>query len=103
MGGIVSGGLPDEVIDAATVSDENDPTVGDDTSAPAVATPSARESGPDVAVPPPPEGGFTAEDPDRVPDLPTHTGPTDKSPVLVSPQERFHMRMLRSPGLRPHV
>ncbi|MDT0329139.1 Uma2 family endonuclease [Nocardiopsis lambiniae] len=34
----------------ATVSDENDPVIGDDMSAPAVAAPSAREFGPDVTV-----------------------------------------------------
>ncbi|SHJ02684.1 Putative restriction endonuclease [Nocardiopsis flavescens] len=80
----------------ATVSDENDPTIGDDMSAPTVAAPSAREFGPEVTVPLPPEDGFVAGDLDRIPDLPPHTELIDGSLVLVSPQKRFHMRMLRS-------
>jgi Uma2 family endonuclease len=82
-------------MDMVTVSDENDPTIGDEMSAPAVAAPPAREFGPDVTVPLPPEGGFTAEDLDRIPDLPPHTELIDGSLVLVSPQKRFHMRMIR--------
>ncbi|HWG28237.1 Uma2 family endonuclease [Actinospica sp.] len=38
----------------------------------------------------PPEGGFTAEDLDRLPDLPPHTELIDASLVLVSPQAYFH-------------
>ncbi|MFL1379600.1 MULTISPECIES: Uma2 family endonuclease [unclassified Nocardiopsis] len=79
----------------ATVSDENDPMIGDDMSAPTVAEPSVREFGPDVTVPLPPGDGFTAEDLDRIPDLPPHTELIDGSLVLVSPQKRFHMRMIR--------
>jgi Uma2 family endonuclease len=39
----------------------------------------------------PPDGGFTAEDLDRIPDLPPHTELIDGSLVLVSPQKLFHM------------
>jgi Uma2 family endonuclease len=38
----------------------------------------------------PPEGGFTAEDLDRLPDLPPHTELIDGSLVFVSPQRWFH-------------
>ncbi|WP_329497739.1 Uma2 family endonuclease [Kitasatospora herbaricolor] len=47
-----------------------------------------REKMPDWAIPP--EGGFTAEDLDRLPDLPPHTELIDGSLVLVSPQRDFH-------------
>jgi Uma2 family endonuclease len=38
----------------------------------------------------PPEGGFTAEDLDHLPDLPPHTELIDGSLVLVSPQAHFN-------------
>lgn len=46
------------------------------------------ESLPDWLRPPP--AGFTAEDLDRLPDLPPHTELIDGSLVLVSPQSSFH-------------
>jgi Uma2 family endonuclease len=39
----------------------------------------------------PPEGGFTAEDLDHLPDLPPHTELIDGSLILASPQASFHM------------
>jgi Uma2 family endonuclease len=42
----------------------------------------------------PPEGGFTAADLDRLPDLPPHTELIDGSLILVSPQASFHMRVV---------
>lgn len=39
----------------------------------------------------PPDEGFTAEDLDRIPQLPAHTELIDGSLVFVSPQARFHM------------
>lgn len=42
----------------------------------------------------PPEGGFTAEDLDNLPDLPPHTELIDGSLVLVSPQLDFHSLIL---------
>ncbi|WP_026123237.1 Uma2 family endonuclease [Nocardiopsis chromatogenes] len=52
----------------------------------------------------PPTDGFTAEDLDRLPDLPPHTELIDGSLVLVSPQKRFHTLILDVlvPGLRSH-
>ena len=38
----------------------------------------------------PPEGGFTADDLDHLPDLPPHTELIDGSLVLVRPQTHFH-------------
>lgn len=38
----------------------------------------------------PPPGGFTADDLDRIPDLPPHTELIDGSLVFVSPQKHFH-------------
>lgn len=38
----------------------------------------------------PPEGGFTADDLDRLPNLPPHTELIDGSLVFMSPQRRFH-------------
>ncbi|WP_378056093.1 Uma2 family endonuclease [Actinophytocola glycyrrhizae] len=38
----------------------------------------------------PPSGGFTADDLDRLPDLPPHTELIDGSLVFVSPQTAFH-------------
>ncbi|MEV7776165.1 Uma2 family endonuclease [Kitasatospora sp. NPDC086791] len=43
----------------------------------------------------PPAGGYTAEDLDRLPDLPPHTELIDGSLIFVSPQTTFHMRTLR--------
>ncbi|MFE4361935.1 MULTISPECIES: Uma2 family endonuclease [unclassified Kitasatospora] len=43
----------------------------------------------------PPAGGYTAEDLDRLPDLPPHTELLDGSLIFVSPQTAFHMRTLR--------
>lgn len=42
----------------------------------------------------PPEGGFTADDLDHLPDLPPHTELIDGSLILVSPQASFHMRVI---------
>jgi Uma2 family endonuclease len=77
------------------VGDENDPTTGgSDMSVPSVAERPVSEFG-EVTLPMPPREGFTADDLDRIPDLPPHTELIDGSLVLVSPQKRFHMRMLR--------
>src|SRR4051794_24133174 len=43
----------------------------------------------------PPEDGYTAEDLDRIPDLPPHTELIDGSLVFVSPQSSFHMFVIR--------
>ncbi|WP_156723025.1 Uma2 family endonuclease [Streptomyces apocyni] len=43
----------------------------------------------------PPEGGWTADDLDWLPNLPPHTELIDGSLVLVSPQTRFHTRTMR--------
>lgn len=45
--------------------------------------------------PRPPEGGYTADDLDRLPNLPPHTELIDGSLVFVSPQAYFHMRAIR--------
>ncbi|MDH6133182.1 Uma2 family endonuclease [Kitasatospora sp. MAA4] len=45
--------------------------------------------------PQPPVGGWTAEDLDRLPNLPPHTELLDGSLVFVSPQMMFHMRTMR--------
>ncbi|MFF4831847.1 Uma2 family endonuclease [Streptomyces sp. NPDC001315] len=42
----------------------------------------------------PPEGGWTADDLDRLPNLPPHTELIDGSLVFVSPQTRFHARAM---------
>ena len=42
----------------------------------------------------PPQGGFTAADLDRLPDLPPHSELIDGSLVLVSPQASFHSLVL---------
>ncbi len=75
----------------ASVGDDRDPTPGgDDMSAlpveeePIEAAPSSR-----VWPVPPPEG-WTADDLDRIPDLPPHTELIDGSLVFVSPQLEFH-------------
>ncbi|MER7760814.1 Uma2 family endonuclease [Streptomyces sp. NPDC097619] len=44
--------------------------------------------------PVPPEGGWTADDLDTLPDLPPHTELIDGSLVFVSPQTLFHMRAI---------
>ncbi|MFE0464756.1 Uma2 family endonuclease [Kitasatospora sp. NPDC058965] len=44
----------------------------------------------------PPVGGWTAEDLDRLPDLPPHTELIDGSLIFVSPQTLFHMRTIRA-------
>ncbi len=43
----------------------------------------------------PPAGGWTADDLDRLPNLPPHTELIDGSLVLMSPQTWFHMRTMR--------
>ncbi|PSJ28543.1 hypothetical protein B7P34_11800 [Streptosporangium nondiastaticum] len=45
--------------------------------------------------PVPPPGGWTADDLDRLPDLPRHTELIDGSLVFVSPQTTFHLRTMR--------
>ncbi|GGK52283.1 Uma2 family endonuclease [Streptomyces flaveus] len=49
----------------------------------------------DYEWPRPPEGGWTADDLDRLPNLPPHTELIDGSLVFVSPQTRFHLRTIR--------
>ncbi|MDP9951590.1 MULTISPECIES: Uma2 family endonuclease [Streptomyces] len=44
--------------------------------------------------PVPPEGGWTADDLDRIPGLPPHTELIDGSLVFMSPQRKFHTRAL---------
>ncbi|MEV6214089.1 Uma2 family endonuclease [Nocardia sp. NPDC051833] len=51
------------------------------------------EAFPDWLVPPP--EGFTADDLDRLTGLPPHTELIDGSLVFVSPQMKFHMRVIR--------
>jgi len=53
----------------------------------------------------PPEGGFTADDLDHLPDLPPHTEPIDGSLVLVSPQAHFNSLSLYllEHALAPHA
>jgi Uma2 family endonuclease len=55
--------------------------------------------------PRPPEGGYTADDLDRLPDLPMHTELIDGSLVFVSPQAKFHTlaMYLLERGLRSMV
>ncbi|GAB3011020.1 Uma2 family endonuclease [Streptomyces pseudoechinosporeus] len=43
----------------------------------------------------PPQGGWTADDLDELPNLPPHTELIDGSLVFVSPQTSFHMRTIR--------
>ncbi|MGW0560345.1 Uma2 family endonuclease [Streptomyces sp. NPDC003016] len=43
----------------------------------------------------PPEGGWTADDLDRIPGLPPHTELIDGSLVFMSPQTAFHARTMR--------
>ncbi|MGW2105282.1 Uma2 family endonuclease [Streptomyces sp. NPDC001948] len=44
--------------------------------------------------PVPPEGGWTADDLDRIPGLPPHTELIDGSLVFMSPQRKFHTRAM---------
>ncbi|GAA2291662.1 Uma2 family endonuclease [Streptomyces kunmingensis] len=46
------------------------------------------------AWPMPPEGGYSADDLDRLPNLPPHTELIDGSLVFVSPQTMFHTRTI---------
>ncbi|MGW4542777.1 Uma2 family endonuclease [Streptomyces chartreusis] len=57
----------------------------------------AREYGldDDFEWPRPPEGGWTADDLDRLPNLPPHTELIDGSLVFVSPQTNFRSRAIR--------
>lgn len=57
----------------------------------------AREYEPasDYQWPRPPEGGWTADDLDELPNLPPHTELIDGSLVFVSPQTRFHSLVMR--------
>ncbi|GHJ27518.1 hypothetical protein TPA0910_19510 [Streptomyces hygroscopicus subsp. sporocinereus] len=57
----------------------------------------AREYGLDEQYewPRPPQGGWTADDLDRLPNLPPHTELIDGSLVLTSPQTAFHSRAMR--------
>ncbi|MFE7812563.1 Uma2 family endonuclease [Streptomyces sp. NPDC057433] len=49
----------------------------------------------DYQWPRPPQDGWTADDLDRLPNLPPHTELIDGSLVLMSPQTTFHMRTIR--------
>jgi Uma2 family endonuclease len=49
---------------------------------------------PRYAWPVPPAEGWTADDLDRIPDLPPHTELIDGMLVLMSPQRKFHTRMM---------
>ena len=60
-------------------------------SAPAVAARPDPELDDAVLLPMPPQDGFTAEDLDRIPDLPRRTELIDGNLVFVSPQKFFHM------------
>lgn len=53
------------------------------------------ECGCEHAWPRPPEGGYTADDLDRLPNLPPHTELIDGSLVFAARQSYFHMRTLR--------
>ncbi|MGY0069734.1 Uma2 family endonuclease [Streptomyces sp. QTS137] len=53
------------------------------------------ESDDDYQWPRPPQDGWTADDLDRLPNLPPHTELIDGSLVLTSPQTTFHMRTIR--------
>ncbi|MEU6438915.1 Uma2 family endonuclease [Streptomyces sp. NPDC047046] len=55
--------------------------------------------------PVPPPGGWTVEDLFTLPDLPPHTELLDGSLIFVSPQRRFHLRMidLLVKGLSAHA
>ncbi|WP_052745995.1 hypothetical protein [Allosalinactinospora lopnorensis] len=78
----------------ATLGDDSDPTTGGgDTDAPPATEPSVAPSR-SVNWPVPPPEGFTADDLDRIPDLPPHTELIDESLVFVSPRKLFHMLVL---------
>ncbi|MGW7515131.1 Uma2 family endonuclease [Streptomyces sp. NPDC054796] len=49
---------------------------------------------PEYEWPRPPQGGYTADDLDRLPNLPPHTELIDGSLVFVSPQTNFHTLMI---------
>ncbi|CAL9581408.1 hypothetical protein SUDANB15_05014 [Streptomyces sp. enrichment culture] len=49
----------------------------------------------DYRWPRPPEGGWTADDLDELPDLPPHTELIDGSLVFVGPRTNFHSRVIR--------
>ena len=51
--------------------------------------------GDDYQWPRPPDGGWTADDLDKLPNLPPHTELIDGSLVFVSPQTNFHSRAIR--------
>ncbi|MDT0303207.1 Uma2 family endonuclease [Streptomonospora wellingtoniae] len=87
----------------ATLGDESDPTAGgSDMGVLCPTDPQARsaseeepERSPSVRDwPIPPPEGYTAEDLDRIPDLPPHTELIDGSLVFVSPQKLFHMLVI---------
>ncbi|MFC4563543.1 Uma2 family endonuclease [Nocardiopsis mangrovi] len=94
-----------------TLGDENDPTTGgSDMGALSATAPKASETeapeaeghgAPEMprtqatSWPVPPPDGYTADDLDRLPDLPPHTELIDGSLVFVSPQKLFHMLVLR--------
>ena len=80
----------------ATVGDENDPTNGDgDMSVPSVSENRVSDDVDQWSLIQPPPDGYTADDLDRIPDLPPHTELIDGSLVLVSPQKLFHMLVLK--------
>ncbi|MGW3949991.1 Uma2 family endonuclease [Streptomyces sp. NPDC004752] len=53
------------------------------------------DAGPANGWPIPPAEGWTADDLDRIPDLPPHTELIDGSLVFMSPQTAFHARCMR--------
>ncbi|MGW0984084.1 Uma2 family endonuclease [Streptomyces xiamenensis] len=53
------------------------------------------EHEPEYDWPRPPVGGYTADDLDRLPNLPPHTELIDGSLVMMSPQTAFHSRAMR--------
>lgn len=63
-------------------------------SAPTVAERPVSEFEGTLVLPMPPQDGYTADDLDRIPDLPPHTELIDGNLVLVSPQKLFHMLMV---------
>ena len=78
------------------MGDENDPTTGgSDMSAPTVAEKPVSSRADQWSLLQPPPEGYTADDLDRIPDLPPHTELIDGSLVLVSPQKLFHMLVLK--------
>ncbi len=56
--------------------------------------PETPEQGPAPRWPVPPAGGWTADDLDRLPNLPPHTELIDGSLIFVSPQSIFHERAI---------